>query len=171
MARTKGQLQCLLGAKSLGKFLEGFSRENPGDTLKRLFRLKHRLFCFKLDSRKGVILEYTLHIFCWMHHGHTTCLPCLLWGDLYTKDLGKELSSLHFCKTKNQPGLTITEMGQSQKLSAECLFPSKAWWSGYKETEIQLILVLVLQKHFCWILVLKKTTPNSGVLGKEMKDC
>lgn len=91
-------------------------------------------------------MEYTLRIFCWMHHGHSTCLPSLLWGDLYTKELGNELSLLHFCKTKNQPGLTITEMGQSQKLSAECLFPSKTWWSGYKETEIQLILVLVSQK-------------------------
>lgn len=68
---------------------------------------------------------------------------------------------LEFCKTKNQPGLTITEMGQSQKLSAECLFPSKTQWSGYNETEIQLILVLVLQKKILLNFSSEKNTLNS----------
>lgn len=49
----------------------------------------------------------------------------LFWGDIYTKELGEELSFLLFCKTKNQPGLIITEMGQSQNVSAECLFLPK----------------------------------------------
>jgi len=84
-----------------------------------------------------------------MHHGHNAGLPSLLRGGLYSKELSEELSLLQFCKTENQPGLTITEMGQSQKLTSECLFPSKTRWSGYDETEIQLILVLVLQEKIC----------------------
>lgn len=88
---------------------------------KRLLRPNYRLFCFKLDSRKGVLLEYTVHAFCWMHHGHTTCLQSQFWAMYTQRNLAKNY--LHFCKTKIQPGMAITEMEQSQNLSAECLLP------------------------------------------------
>lgn len=59
-------------------------------------------------------------------------------------------------------------MGQSQKLSAECLFPSKTQWSGYNETEIQLILVLVLQKKILLNFSSEKNNSKLQVsLGKK----
>lgn len=59
--------------------------------------MKYRLSCFKLDPRKGGVLEYTVCIFCWMHHRHNASLLYLLQSDLYTKELGEELSLLEFC--------------------------------------------------------------------------
>lgn len=64
-------------------------------------------------------------------------------------NLAKNYLCLSPVKPKNQPGLTIPKVGQSQKLSAKCLLPSKTWWSGYNKTEIQLILILVWKKKSC----------------------